>query len=101
MTATFSPKDPTEAIYYGIDCAALLGTGETVSSTTPSIRALTFADASEASMLSGAAVIDGSVVKQKIIAGLAGNTYRLGFAVVTSLGQTFVEAADIKVLEVD
>ena len=98
---TFSPKDPAEAIFYGISFAALLNTGETVSSSTVSLRALVREDPATAAMLSGAAILDGSTVKQKIIGGLAGNTYRLGISIVTSAGQTFVESADIAIEERD
>ena len=101
MTTTFSPKDPTESIFYGIDFAALLGVGETISSATPSLRAITLADAGTAAMLSGAAVIVGSIVKQKIIAGQAGNVYRFGISILTNAGQTFVEAGDIAISERD
>jgi hypothetical protein len=101
MTTTFTPKDPAEAIYYGVDFASLLAVGETISSATVSNRALVLTDAGSAAMLSGSPVIAGSVVTQKIIAGLAGNTYRIGFSVVTSVGQTFVEAGDLVVAERD
>lgn len=102
MTTTFAPKDPAEAIYYGIDCDALLGIGETLSSCTASIRLASGSDPGPyAAMLSGAVAIAGSIVKQKVQGGQAGNTYRLGFSIVTSAGQTFVEAADILVREAD
>jgi hypothetical protein len=98
---TLSPKDPAEAIYYGIDFAANLGTGETISSATASIRVTSGTDASAAAMLSGAAVIDGSIVKQKLINGVAGCTYQFGLTVVTSAGQTLVEGAPLRVIERD
>jgi len=101
MTTIFSQKDPAEAIFYGIDFTALLGAGETISSATPAIRAMVITDSEAAAMLSGSAIIDGGTVKQKIVGGINGNTYRLGFSVVTSAGQTFVEAGDIAVVERD
>jgi hypothetical protein len=101
MTTTFSPKDPAEVIFYGIDFSSMLADAETISSATPSIRALLKDDAGTAAMLSGSASIVGKVVTQKEQGGLAGNTYRHGIAVVTSAGQTFVEAGDIAVAERD
>jgi hypothetical protein len=101
MTTTFTAKDPAESIFYGIDFSALLGTGETISSATPAIRGLVMDDAGSAAMLSGPAVIDGAMVKQLVIGGIAGNSYRLGITVVTTAGQVFVEAGDIAVIERD
>jgi hypothetical protein len=101
MTTTFSVKDPAERIYYGIDFLSVLSTGETISSATPSIRGLVMDDAGSAAMLSGPAIIDGTTVKQMVIGGMAGNAYRLGITVVTSAGQTFIEAGDIAVIERD
>lgn len=101
MTTTFSPKDPSEAIYYGIDFSALLGTGEMVSSATASIRVTAGVDASAAAMLSGSPTLSGGVVSQKLINGVAGCTYLFSISVVTSTGQTFVEAAPLTVRERD
>lgn len=95
------PKDPAEAIYYGLDFARLLGDGETLSSATASIRVTSGTDAGAASMLSGSPIISGTIVKQLIINGVAGCTYRVGVLVVTSAGQTFVEAASLRVRDVD
>jgi len=52
-------------------------------------------------MLSGSAVIDGTTVKHKIVDGVAGAVYQLGISILTSTGQTFVEAAPLQVLERD
>ncbi len=101
MTTTFSPKGPSEAIYYGIDFADLLADAETISSATTGIRALRAEHANVNAMLSGTAVISGSIVKQKVTGGNAGNEYRLGITIVTNAGQTFVESGDIEVVERD
>jgi len=101
MTTTFSPKDPAEAIFYGIDFAALLATGETISSATVALRVTKGTDLAPAAMLSGSAVIDGSAVKQKLTGGVAGAVYQLGISIVTSNGQTFVEAAPLQIIERD
>ena len=101
MSTTFSPKDPAETLYYGIDFSALLGTGETITSATAAIRVTTGTDASPSSLLSGAPAISAGVVSQKVTGGVAGCTYLLGISITTSAGQTFVEAAPINVLERD
>lgn len=98
---TFSPKDPDETIYYGLDFAALLNTGETISSATVSIRATQGTDPAPAAMLSGAPILDGATVKHLVTGGVAGCVYQLSVSVVTSAGQTFIEAAPLKVLEKD
>lgn len=101
MTTTFTAKDPGEAIYYGIDFAALLGVGETISSATASMRVTRGTDATPAAMLSGAAIIDGANVKQLIVGGTAGNVYQFGISIITNAGQTFVEAAPLQIIERD
>ena len=97
----FEHKDPSEAIFYGIDFSNLLGTGETISSATASMRVTQGTDASASSMLSGAPSISAGIVKQKIVSGVAGAVYLLGLSIVTSAGQTFVESGALKVLERD
>lgn len=101
MTTTFSPKDPSEAIFYGVDFAALLDTVETISSATISIRVTKGTDATPTAMLSGGAVIDGTAVRQKIIGGVVGAVYQLGFSILTNTGQTFVEASPLQIIERD
>ena len=97
----FEHKDPSEAIFYGFDFAPLLGTGETISSATASMRVTQGIDASAAAMLSGAPSISAGIVKQKIVNGVAGAVYLFGLSIVTSAGQTFIESGPIKVLERD
>lgn len=101
MTTTFSPKDPAEAIFYGIDFAALLAAGETISSASVTIRVTKGTDATPSAMLSGSAVIDGTTVKHKLTGGVAGAVYQVGISIITSAGQTFVEAAPLQVIERD
>lgn len=99
--ANFSPKDPSEGIFYGHDFTELLASGETISSAAASMRVLAGTDASASSMLSGSPVITGSVVKHKVIGGVAGNSYMFGIAATTSTGQVFIESGTIKVKEKD
>lgn len=98
---SFSAKVPVEDEYFGFDFAARLATGETLSSASFAIAIVSGGvDAGAASMISGAAVIDGSIAKQLVIDGVAGVTYRLTGTVVTSAGQTLVESADLPVAAV-
>lgn len=98
---TFSPKDSGEGIFYGIDFAALLDIGETISSATASVRVLTGTDPAANDMRSGTPVIGGSIVSQKIIGGVPGCIYRIGITILTSAGQTFIEGADLLCEEQD
>jgi hypothetical protein len=95
----FTDKDPSEVVRLGVDFANLLDTGETINSATVGIR--TVAGVSTAAMLSGAAEIDGSVVRQLVTGGVAGTHYKLSFIAVTSTGQTLIEGADLRVSERD
>ena len=101
MSTTFSHKDPSEVIFYGIDFSALLNTAETISSATASMRVLQGTDATPSAMLSGSPSISGGIVKHKIIGGVVGAVYLFGLSVITNAGQTFVESGPIKVLERD
>lgn len=95
----FTDKDPSEVVRLGYDFANLLDTTETISSATVSIR--TSAGVATSAMLSGSEDIDGTVVRQLITGGVAGTSYRVGFMIVTSTGQTFIEGADLRVSERD
>lgn len=99
--AAYTPKDPGEDIYYGHDFANLLAAGETISSASATMRVITGTDLTPSAMLSGTPVVSGTTVKHKVIDGVAGNTYMFAVTVVTSAGQTFIEAAPIRVMERD
>jgi hypothetical protein len=101
MNTTFSPKDPSETIYYGVDFNPLLDAGETVSSATASIRVLSGTDATPSAMLSGSVVINAGVVSQLIIGGVVGCVYQFSLSAVTSGGQTFIESAPIRIIDRD
>lgn len=97
---SFSSKTPAEDEYFGFDFTLRLATGETISSASFAIAIAVGADAGVAGMLSGSAVIDGAIVKQLVIDGVAGVTYRLTATVVTSAGQTLVESDELLVAAV-
>lgn len=97
---SFSAKVPAEDEYFGFDFTQRLATGETISSASFAIAIAVGADAGVGSMLSGSAVIDVAIVKQLVVDGVAGVTYRLTATVVTSAGQTLVESGDLPVASV-
>ncbi len=97
----YDPKDPSEEINYGVDFAPLLETGETVSTAAASIRVISGTDANSAAMLSGSVSVSGSIASVKIINGVVGCVYRVGFTATTSSGQKFIEGADLAVIDRD
>ena len=86
----FSPLDPAalETSTFTFDFAALLGTGETISTATWSIAALVGFDTAPLSRLIGSPQITGTQVLQRIGTCVAGETYRITATISTSAGQT-------------
>lgn len=64
-----------------------LAAGETLASCTAVMSLLWGTDASVASMVSGAVSTSGSTATVLVIAGVAGNIYRLRFTATTSTGR--------------
>lgn len=98
MTTEFSAKRPTEVETFAADFARLLGTGETLSSS--SCKIVLADDATETdigTMKSGSASINGTKVNQKITGGTDGSRYTLIFQAVTSAGQTLELTRDLPV----
>lgn len=88
----FSEKDPTEAITYAVDFAAILGIA-TLTAASVTLSASEGADASVSSMLFGAPSITSTTfVTQRIGLGVSGVTYRVNFNAGTSAGDTVVAA---------
>lgn len=75
-------KQPAESRLFEMDFAAMLATGETLSS----VSSVTAAPAGLT--LTGAASASGTSAFQRIEGGTAGVTYRVTFVVVTSNGNT-------------
>lgn len=86
----FSPLDPAalETATFTFDFTRMLGTGETISTSTWSIAALTGFDSTPASRLIGVSSISGTQVLQRIGTCIAGETYRITATITTSAGQT-------------
>lgn len=94
----FSPLDPAalETSTFSFDFAAMLGTGETISTAAWSIAALTGLDASPSSRLLGSTQISGTQVLQRIGTAVAGETYRITATIATSASQTLTLYANCK-----
>lgn len=91
-------KDPEEAFACAFDFARELAEGETLSGT-PSITVAVVdgTDATPAAIKSGAPVIEGGRVLQRLVGGLAGVTYSLTCIASTSKGNTLARAAILPV----
>jgi choline dehydrogenase-like flavoprotein len=92
----FSEKDPNEAVTYGVDFTNLLGSA-TISATTRYLTVYQGTDATSASVLSGASASSGAVVTQRLAYGVDGCVYRVVFQVLTSAGDTLLEATYLPV----
>lgn len=94
----FAPKDPSEVDDRGLDFAALLETGETLSGTpTVTVTVVTGTDANPSAIKSGAASISGSIVWQRLTGGVAGVVYKIKVSVGTSTSRTLVACAHLRV----
>lgn len=90
----WSPKDPGEVDDRGLDFAALLESGETLTGTpTVTVTVLDGTDATPANIKSGAASISGSIVWQRLTGGVVGVSYKLKISVATSTSRTLVGCA--------
>jgi hypothetical protein len=85
--AEFDTKDPAESLPYTFDFAGQLVQGETVSGVT-SVSATP-----SGLTLSGAPVLNGSIVTQRITGGTSGARYLVSAQVTTSQGNTRVLSA--------
>lgn len=75
-----------------------LALGETIISEAVIAQVYTGTDPSPQAMVSGAAVIEGAIVKQSIIGGISGVIYQLFCIVTTSLGNTIQLAGFLAVV---
>lgn len=94
----FSPKDPAEVNVYGFDFSKLLSTSETISTASFSVSLVFGASDPSPLLLVGSTDISSApVVKQKLQAGTAGNTYRVRATATTSQGRVIVASALVPV----
>lgn len=91
-------KDPGEAFACAFDFSRELNEGETLVGTPEVIVAVvTGTDTSPAAIKSGAPVIEGARVLQRLVGGVAGVTYSITCLATTSEGNTLARAAILPV----
>lgn len=93
----FSPKDPGASEFFFWDFTLELSPGETLLSAV--VKAISQIDSSDnsAAMVSGAAILNGNVVKQLIAAGTLKTKYLLTAYGTTSLGQVLPLSAVLEI----
>lgn len=78
-------KQPAESRLYSIECAARLADGETVSAAS----SVTISPTTLSPLLvSGSAVISGTIIQVRLIGGLSGTRYKVTVVYTTSLSNT-------------
>lgn len=91
-------KYVNEVIWIEYNMHDLLKVGEVISTCTFAIRVVKGTDASSSAMLSGSAVIDGSIVSQKLINGVKGNIYAIMATCPTDGGRTLCYEDQIEII---
>lgn len=86
----FSSKRTVEQEVFTVDFAALLATGEAITSFVWAVSVYNGIDAMPASMIHGGATLTGTKVSQMLKGGVPGVTYAPICTVMTSSGQTLV-----------
>jgi len=97
MSESFSYKFVAEKKPLSFDFTEVLAPTETLLTATCTVIVVDGVDATPSSILSGSATITGTIVYQKVQAGVAGVTYRLVMTVTTSAGSTLVAIGDLPV----
>lgn len=88
---TFSPKYPAESRVLAIGFSKLLAAGETIQGTpTIAVSVIGGVDGNPNAIKSGAAVVQGADVLQRVVGGLDGVDYRLEVTVTTNVPNTIV-----------
>lgn len=83
-------KYAPEILDIGFDLAPELGNGETISSCTATVSPVGLT-------LSGSVVISGTIVKQRVTGGTAGDRYTVRFLATLSTGQKIVQDYNLNV----
>ena len=95
----FSMKLTTESELFSFDFNPILNTGETISTAICTAITLQGTDLNPSAILSGIPVISLGKSTQRVVGGLADNTYRLIMTVTTSEGNTYTCTGDIPVYD--
>jgi len=99
MSRTLLPnKYPAESKAYFFDFLSELVPTETISTRVCTMGLYSGTDANPSAMINGVATNDGSVVRQNIAGGTAGNIYMLTCTVTTNFGQTLTMHGFLAVL---
>lgn len=88
MRVILPAKRQAAVVTAPFDFTALLANGTTISSATVTASVYSGTDPTPNAIISGTATISGSVVLQKIAAGVQGTVYSLICTAITSDGQT-------------
>jgi hypothetical protein len=89
----WKPKQAGATQSYPFNFISDLAVGETISGATVVATVWSGNDPSPSAIISGAASISGTIVTQKLTAGVAGNIYAVTCTATTSAGQTLVRSA--------
>ena len=95
--AQFSYKYTTESELFLFDFNPILQPSETLTSATCTAITIQGTDANPSAILSGAPTINLGKATQRVIGGVADNTYRLIMTCVTNQGNTYTVTGDIPV----
>ena len=99
MSAKAPPKDAEEKIPFVFNFQPDMETSESISSALLTVAVVAGADGNPAAMLDGASSIVGGLVRQRIMGGITGNTYRVRCKVTLSSGNVFVLAGLLPIRE--
>lgn len=92
-------KFQTEIKNLTIDMRARCRDGETLLIAVSSVSVVAGIDSYPNDIISGSAVVvNGSTVQQKVIAGIAGVTYKLSVVVKTTLGNVYIDIIHLAIL---
>jgi hypothetical protein len=95
----FSYKYTTESENFSFDFNPVLATGESITGASCTAITLQGTDPTPSAILSGAPVYASGKSTQRVVGGVADNTYRLIMTVTTSTGNTFTCTGDIPVYD--
>ena len=96
--ADLPPKRVGSTKTYTFDFTSDLAIGETISTQAVTASVYAGTDATPSAIVSGSASASGTVVSQKITAGVLGVIYKLICAITTSAGQTLQQVGYLAVI---
>ena len=99
MGSQFSYKLTTESELFSFDFNPVLNTGETLTSATCTAVTEQGTDTNPSAILSGTPVYNLGKATQRVIGGVADNTYRLIMTVNTNQGNVYTCTGDIPVYD--